>query len=46
VKAGDKVETKKNIGEVYTDSKKGESILHFEVWKELEKQNPEDWLSN
>jgi len=21
------------------------SILHFEVWKEKEKQNPEAWLS-
>ena len=46
VKAGDIVNTKDYIGEVYTDETNGQTILHFEVWKELEKQNPEDWLSN
>ncbi len=46
VKAGDKIKTKQIIGQVYTDQKSGESVLHFELWKELEKQDPELWLSN
>jgi len=46
VKAGDKLQTKDIIGEVYTDLKTGESVLHFELWKELEKLDPELWLSN
>ncbi len=46
IKTGDIVNTKDYIGEVYADVNNGQSILHFEVWKELEKQNPEDWLSN
>ncbi len=46
IKTGDIVNTKDHIGEVYSDVNNGQSILHFEVWKELEKQNPEDWLSN
>jgi murein hydrolase activator len=46
VKAGDKVLTKDIIGEVYTDQKTSESVLHFELWEELEKQDPELWLSN
>jgi len=46
VKAGESIKVKGSVGRVYTDAKKGECILHFEVWKELEKQNPEDWLSN
>jgi murein hydrolase activator len=46
VKAGQYVNTKDKIGEVYTDNKTGESILHLEIWKELVKQDPEIWLSN
>lgn len=46
VKTGDIVKRKDILGIVYTDTLKGESIIHFEVWHELDKQNPEDWLSN
>jgi septal ring factor EnvC (AmiA/AmiB activator) len=46
VRIGDKVTTKQNIGDIYTNTKSGETILHFELWKEMEKQNPEEWLSN
>lgn len=46
VKVGEKVSMKDTIGEVYTDYKKGVSILHFELYKEFVKQNPELWLSN
>jgi septal ring factor EnvC (AmiA/AmiB activator) len=46
VKIGDIVSTKADIGEIFYDEKNTQSILHFELWKELEKQNPEEWLSN
>lgn len=46
VKIGDQISTKQYIGEVFTDLRNSETVLHFEIWRELEKQNPEDWLSN
>lgn len=46
VKSGQMLNMNESIGEVYTDPKSGESIVHFEIWKELEKQDPETWLSN
>ncbi len=46
VKVGDIVETKQIIGIVYSDVKSGETIIHLEIWKELELQNPSEWLSN
>jgi septal ring factor EnvC (AmiA/AmiB activator) len=46
VKAGEKVRTKEVIGNVYTDNQRNSSVLHFEIWKNIEKLNPEDWLSN
>jgi murein hydrolase activator len=45
VKSGQDVNINERLGVVYTDPKNGESILHLEVWKELEKQDPEIWLS-
>ncbi len=45
VKKGDMVETKQKIGKVYTDEETKNTILHIEIWKELEKQNPEIWMS-
>ena len=45
VKKGDSVETKQKIGKVYTDEETNDTILHIEIWKELEKQNPEIWMS-
>lgn len=44
VKKGDKVSTKQNIGKVFTDSKSNTTI-HFQVWKGMNKQNPQYWLS-
>ncbi|MDR2520397.1 MAG: M23 family metallopeptidase [Bacteroidales bacterium OttesenSCG-928-I14] len=46
VKKGERVKTGQNIGTVYTDQKKGNlTILHFELWEENVKLNPELWLS-
>jgi murein hydrolase activator len=45
VKKGDKVVTKDVIGLVYNDETTNSSVLHFEIWEELKKQNPELWLT-
>ena len=45
VKKGDMVKVKQAIGTIYTDKETNITMLHIEIWKELQKQNPEDWLS-
>ncbi len=45
VKEGDRVNTKQKIGRIFTDSDNNETILNFQVWKEMEKNDPELWLS-
>ena len=47
VKPGDLVETKQELGQVFTDFlDDNKSIYHFELLKETERLNPELWLSN
>lgn len=46
VKKGDKVDTRQPIGKIFTDTEDGNAtILHFEIRKEKEKQNPRPWLN-
>jgi septal ring factor EnvC (AmiA/AmiB activator) len=44
VKMGDEVETMQAIGKIHT-SLKGNTELHFQVWKGKEIQNPSSWIS-
>ncbi len=45
VKKGDKVSTKQNIGTVFTDAEDGnKSILKFQIWRENQKLDPEEWI--
>ena len=44
VKKGDKVTTKQNIGEVFTNPSNGQTILSFSVFKESNTQNPSEWI--
>lgn len=44
VKSGDKVKVKQVIGKVAYDNDKG-SVLNFQLWKNMDKQNPEYWLA-
>lgn len=45
VKKGDKVTVRQNIGTVYTDLEDGnKSILKFQIWRENQKLNPEEWI--
>ena len=43
VKPGDKINVGQNLGAVLTEE--GNTILHFELWKGMQKQNPELWLA-
>lgn len=44
VKQGQKVNTKESLGTIFTDDV-GKSELHFEIWKNTDKLNPEQWLT-
>jgi murein DD-endopeptidase MepM/ murein hydrolase activator NlpD len=46
VKNGQKIKTKQVIGKAFGNKGDNFSIVHFEIWNEIEKQNPEDWLSS
>jgi septal ring factor EnvC (AmiA/AmiB activator) len=46
VSAGDHVSTKQSIGKIYSDADDGnQTVLHFQIWKETSKQNPESWIN-
>jgi murein hydrolase activator len=46
VKAGDIVETKQNIGKIYTDKSDGsKTMIHLEIWEESNKLDPILWIS-
>ena len=44
VKKGDHVGTMDNIGTVAMDRKSNVSEVHFEVWRDKARLNPEDWV--
>jgi murein DD-endopeptidase MepM/ murein hydrolase activator NlpD len=45
VKPGETVASRQIIGKIFTDTEKGnETILHFQLWKERTKLNPEVWI--
>ena len=44
VKEDDMLTTKQRIGVVMTDKDSGETVLHFELWKQMAPQNPEKWM--
>ena len=45
VKSGDKVSIKQTIGTIGTDGDDEKTVLKFQIWKENEKLNPEDWIA-
>ena len=44
VSSGEKVSTSQKLGKIHTDEKDNSTILHFELYKEVERLNPELWL--
>ncbi len=46
VQKGQKVSTRQAIGKIYMDTEDNNAtVLHFQLWKEKAKQNPEPWLA-
>ena len=46
VRSGEKVAIKQTIGTIGTDSDDAaKTVLKFQIWKENEKLNPEDWIA-
>jgi len=46
VKSGDKVSLKQTIGTIGTDADDdSKTVLKFQIWRESEKMNPEDWIA-
>ncbi|MGV8134828.1 MAG: murein hydrolase activator EnvC family protein [Mangrovibacterium sp.] len=46
VKAGQKVSLKQEIGSIFTDDNDdNKTVLKFQVWKENQKLNPQEWIS-
>ncbi len=46
VEKGEKVKAKQNIGKVMTSAEENNTILHFEIWRGTEIQNPAMWLKD
>jgi septal ring factor EnvC (AmiA/AmiB activator) len=44
VKAGDKVTTKQPLGLLVSDKANAKTEIHFELWKGMDKLNPEYWV--
>ncbi len=44
VKKGDIVTTKQEIGKIHTNKTTGKTILAFVLFKEVNRQNPEEWV--
>lgn len=46
VKEGQKVETKEEVGSIFTDQDEdNKTVLKFQLWRENNKLDPEDWLN-
>jgi septal ring factor EnvC (AmiA/AmiB activator) len=44
VSKGDLVKTKEDLGIIHTDKITGKTILKFQIWKDVTKQNPAKWV--
>lgn len=44
VQKGDLVTTKQELGKIHTDKSTGKTILAFVLFKEIHRQNPEEWV--
>lgn len=45
VAKGDRVTSRQTIGKVSTDRKSNVSEVHFEIWQEKTRLNPQDWVA-
>ena len=45
VNVGQQIQTKQNIGELYTNTTRESNILGFQIWQDRQKLNPANWIS-
>ncbi len=44
VKKGEVVDARQTIGTAHTDPRTSDTSIHFEIWKEKSRLNPQDWV--
>lgn len=44
VKQGETIQSGQELGLIYTDKTEGKTVLHFEIWKNLQVMDPMMWL--
>ncbi len=44
VSKDDKIKTKQTLGTIHTNAVTGKTILKFQIWKDVTKQNPSSWI--
>ena len=44
ISKGDTVKTKETLGSIHTDRVTGKTVLKFQIWKDVIKQNPAKWV--
>jgi septal ring factor EnvC (AmiA/AmiB activator) len=45
VRTGDKVKTGQSLGKIYSDAQQDNlTVMHFQLWKDTQRLNPESWL--
>tara|TARA_B100001250_G_C19809478_1_gene795094 strand:+ start:2383 stop:3552 length:1170 start_codon:yes stop_codon:yes gene_type:complete len=45
VNVGQQIKTKENIGALYANKRRKNNVLGFQIWKDRQKLNPSDWIS-
>ncbi len=45
VKNGQKINSKQELGTIYTDTDSGRTVLQLQIWRETTKLNPQLWLA-
>ena len=45
VSVGEKVTIKQPIGTIFTDNSDNKTVIHFEIWKGTNKENPASWIA-
>jgi septal ring factor EnvC (AmiA/AmiB activator) len=44
VQKGERISLKQPLGKIHTDKVTGKTILKFQIWKDVQKENPKSWL--
>jgi septal ring factor EnvC (AmiA/AmiB activator) len=44
IQKGERISLKQRLGKIHTDKVTGKTILKFQIWKDVQKENPKSWL--